>query len=99
MEPVRVPLALRARLGTGAADAVEDLLNETGREWREDVTSLVEARFERRLTEALSDLKLGLREEMATTRVEMFKWSFLFWIGQVVTLGGLMILVLRSMLG
>ena len=99
MEPVRVPFALRARLGTGAADAVEDLLNETGREWREDVTSLVEARFERRLTEALSDLKLGLREEMATTRVEMFKWSFLFWIGQVVTLGGLMILVLRSMLG
>lgn len=96
MGPVRVPLALRARLGT--ADGVEDLLNDTGREWRDDVTSLIEARFERRLAEALSDLKLGLREEMATTRVEMFKWSFLFWIGQVVTLGGLMILVLRIML-
>lgn len=98
MDPVRVPLPLRARLGTSAADAVEDLLNDTGREWRDEVTSLVEARFERRLTEALSDLKVGLREEMATTRIEMFKWSFLFWIGQVVTLGGLMIVVLRSML-
>lgn len=97
MEPVRVPLPLRARLGTGAADGLEDLLNETGREWRTDVITLAEARYERRLAEALRELERGLREEMATTRVEMFKWSFLFWVGQVVTLGGLIVLLFRTL--
>jgi hypothetical protein len=31
----------------------------------------------------------SLRQEMATTRVEMLKWSFLFWIGQVAAMAGL----------
>lgn len=39
-----------------------------------------------------------LRKEMADQRVELFKWSFGFWFGQIVTLGGLMTLLFRTFL-
>ena len=38
-----------------------------------------------------------LRAEMASSRVELFKWCFLFWIGQVLAIGGLMGVMLRLM--
>ena len=36
-----------------------------------------------------------LRQEIATGRVELFKWCFIFWVGQVVTLTGILGLMLR----
>ena len=69
----------------------------TGRAWREDVLSVITERFERRLTEEISGLRVGmangfasLRQEIAVTKVDLIKWSFVFWTGQVVVLGGLM---------
>ena len=44
--------------------------------------SLLIERFERRLAE---------------TRVELLKWSFLFWIGQVAAIAGMLAFVLRSL--
>ena len=43
--------------------------------------SLIIERFERRLAE---------------TRVDILKWSFLFWIGQVAAVGGMLSFALRS---
>jgi hypothetical protein len=43
-------------------------------------------------------LRAGLgsvRQELATSRVEMLKWSFLFWIGQVAAMAGLLGFMLR----
>jgi hypothetical protein len=37
----------------------------------------------------------SLRQEIATTRVEMLKWSFLFWIGQVAAMAGLLAVMFR----
>ena len=42
------------------------------------------------LREEISRLGSALRDEMATGRIELFKWCFLFWIGQVLAIGGLM---------
>ena len=60
-------------------------------------------RFERRLTEEMSALRLemhqgfaALRQEDATTRVELLKWSFLFWIGQVAAIAGLLAYMLPA---
>jgi hypothetical protein len=40
----------------------------------------------------------GLRTEMAQTRFSMLKWAFLFWVGQLVAMTGIMTLLLRAML-
>ncbi len=37
----------------------------------------------------------SLRQEIATTRVEMLKWPFLFWIGQVAAMAGLVAIAFK----
>ena len=37
----------------------------------------------------------SLRQEMATDRFELLKWSFLFWLGQFFAVGALMATMLR----
>lgn len=71
-------------------------------------------RFERRLTDEISSLRVdftrevsGLRQDigrqisdvrhdLGQVRVELLKWSFLFWIGQVAAVAGLLALMLRA---
>ena len=97
----RVPAAVRTRLGDDATFGLIELLDSDRREWSEHVLSVAADRFERRLVEEVSgfreEIREGLhdgltsvRQEIATTRVEMLKWSFLFWIGQVAAMAGLL---------
>ena len=58
---------------------------------------LTSERFERRLAEKISGLRLemhqgfsAIRQEMAVTHVAWLRWSFLFWIGQVAAIAGLL---------
>jgi hypothetical protein len=51
----------------------------------------VEKRFERRLTEEVS----GLRVEIHKSKSDTIKWMFIFYIGQVAALGGILFAVLR----
>jgi hypothetical protein len=39
----------------------------------------------------------AVRQEMATSRVELLKWSFGFWLGQVAVIAGLMAFMLRKL--
>ena len=39
----------------------------------------------------ISVMGADLRTEMANMRADLIKWMFLFWIGNVVSLGGLMV--------
>ncbi len=75
--------------------------------WREEVLDAASDRFERRLAIELSEVRMdlcetmhqdmaGVREELATTRVEMLKWSFVFWVGQVAAIAGLLAFMLRG---
>ena len=46
----------------------------------------------------MAGMNVAIRSDMATARVELLKWCFLFWIGQVVAVGtmlGVMLRVLR----
>ncbi len=74
----------------------------------ESAVDRITERFEGRLTEEISGLRVEmangfaslrqemtqglaqLRQEIAATKVDLIKWSFVFWTGQVVVLGGLM---------
>ncbi|MBZ5560135.1 MAG: hypothetical protein LAO77_22995 [Acidobacteriia bacterium] len=103
----RIPAALRKQLGDDATFGLVELLDADRKEWSDQVLSVATDRFERRLTEEVSALRVDLtrelhqgltsvRQEIATTRVDMLKWSFVFWIGQVAAMAGLMALMLRG---
>ena len=87
MEQVTVPAPLYAKLGPDASKGMVQMFGQ--------YHQFACERFERRLTEEISGVRVemhqgfaALRQEMASMRVEWVKWSFLFWIGHVgITLG------------
>lgn len=75
--------------------------------WKEDLLTASSDRFERRLVEEMTVLRLelssgvhdglsGVRQELATSRVELLKWSFLFWAGQLAAMAGLLSFMLQG---
>ena len=141
-----VPVALREKLGPEATGGLLEVLEAAHQEWRDDVIAVCAERFERRLVEETSKLRVaivegdaGLRQEMTVMgaslrqemaamgssirqeiaamgsslrqeiaamggdlrreisdgRLELLKWCFLFWMGQVVAVAGIMGLMLR----
>jgi len=53
-------------------------------------------RYERRLAEEISGLRVAVVREVHDGRVEIIKWSFLFWVGQVAVIAGLFSFFLRT---
>jgi hypothetical protein len=43
----------------------------------------------------MAGMNVAIRSDMATARVELLKWCFLFWIGQVVAVGTMLSVMLR----
>jgi hypothetical protein len=48
------------------------------------------------LRQEMAQLGAALREEIADGRFELIKWCFLFWLGQVVAVSGILALMLRA---
>ena len=103
MAPMRTPAALRERLGEEATGALVEMVDLAGREWRNDVLNDAVGRFERRLTEEVGKLrvemvqmKMDLQQDIAAARVDILRWSFVFWIGQVAAVMGLFAFVLKG---
>jgi hypothetical protein len=126
MDVQMVPAALRERLGADATLGLAEVFGEARNEWVADVTELSTERFERRLTEEVSGLRVeilearsalrqemaagdaglrqemtggfaairlelaGMRQEMAANRFELIKWSFVFWVGQVMAVAAIL---------
>jgi hypothetical protein len=53
-------------------------------------------RLEQRLGHLESLLIERFERRLADTRVDLLKWSFLFWVGQVAAIGGMLAFALRS---
>jgi hypothetical protein len=97
-----VPSALSARLGPEASRNLVDLLDAEQRDWKEQVLSAAVDRFERRLIEEASKLRVEmsdfgstLRQEIAKDRFELLKWMFLFWVSQLAAMSAIMSFLLR----
>ncbi len=59
-------------------------------------TDRIDVRIERfALREDLVNGLAAIRQEMAAMRVELLRWSFAFWIGQVAATAALMALLIR----
>jgi hypothetical protein len=98
---------------------------ENSRVCTDSVLNQCTERFERRLVEETSKLRIEmaqlradvrqemqngdmalrqemqegfsvLRQEMHAGRFELLKWGFVFWVGQLVSVGGIVALLLRT---
>ena len=84
---------IKEKLGEEATDALVALINEAGGENKKAIVELVEEKFERRLAEEIEKVweEIGkLRVEMADLRANLIQWMFLFWIGQIGVLTGIL---------
>ena len=77
-----------------AADRFERQLSEELSGLRVEFRTVLHDGFTAVRTE-MHDGVNSLRQEIATTRVEMLKWSFLFWIGQVAAMAGLVAIAFK----
>ena len=91
----RVSAALQERLGHDASLGLLELVESERTEWSERVLSMAVERFERRLAEEIATLRVAVVRELHEGRVEMLKWGFLFWVGQVAVFAGLLAFMLR----
>jgi hypothetical protein len=62
---------------------------------RVDLRAELHEGFERSW-QAMADMRVGLRQELSNTRVEILRWSFLFWISEVAVLASLLAYMLRG---
>ena len=49
-----------------------------------------------KIWQTMADLRVSLRNDLADNRVELVRWSFAFWIGQVAVLIGVLAYMLRG---
>ena len=124
MEISDVPDPLRDRLDHEATAGLIELLTNAQQEWTTEMIERVGDRFERRLTDETTKIRVemvqgfaalrqematglsqlrqemtegfaALRQELAETRVELLKWTFVFWVGQLFALAGFLAVLLR----
>src|SRR5262245_41754155 len=99
----RMPSALSARLGPDASKRLDELLDAERRDWSEQVLTISAERFERRLGDETSKLRveiaaLGawLRQEMARDRFDLLRWMLLCWVSQLAAMSAIMSFLLRK---
>jgi hypothetical protein len=99
----RVPAAVRKQLGDEGTFGLIELLDGEQKNWSAHVLATATDRFDVRLTQETGVLRRemhasfeNVRADVAAAKVEILRWSFLFWIGQVAAIAALMSLMLRA---
>lgn len=71
-----------------------DWLHQVDTTYRADLRELNElnfARFDAKLEQRIAEVRADLRSGLAEQRAELVRWMFMFWIGTVIPLGGLIV--------
>lgn len=98
------------RLGDDVAGEIVDWFNAVDSTYQtqlretndlnwERFKSFVDARIaevRREMEVAIARSEKGLRSDFSDFRAEMLKWMFVYWTGSVVTLGGLMLFLIKG---
>ena len=96
-------------MGNEDVDAFTEVIKEIDLEARKEAIAILEERFERRLIEEVGKLRVGLsseieknrskieniRTEVAVSRADTIKSMFIFWIGQIGVLSGIIFAMLK----
>jgi len=86
MPILKVGKPLREKLGNDAVDSLIELINQAQTEQKNGIPQFVEEKFERRLSEEISKLAQSISE----TKADLIKWMFIFWVGQVAVILGIL---------
>jgi hypothetical protein len=81
---------LRDKLGDEAVDALIELINQSQTEQKNGILQYVEEKFERRLSEEILKLEVKLVQKISETKADIIKWMFIFWVGQVAVILGIL---------
>ena len=93
MPVLTVEKPLRDSLKDDAAvDALVRLINQAQSEQKRDIVEFVEEKFERRLSAEISRLEV----KTSADKAELIKWMFLFWIGQVAVILGILFVFFKK---
>ena len=71
--------ALKSRVGDEGLLELRGMFDSAQHEWKNDVLDTASDRFERRLSEEAGKVRV----EIASTRVEILRWSFAFWVSSL----------------
>ena len=94
----RVSAVLRERLGDLAARDLEGFAENLTDDWSETVLQTASERFDHRLAVEMASLRVEMQKGFADLRVELLRWSFFFWIGQVVAVASVLAFMLRGVI-
>lgn len=104
MDFQNVPEALREQLGPEATLGLLSVIESAGREWKDETMTAAAERFERRLVEESAKLRVDmagiegrLLAKISEVKSDVLKWSFVFWMGQVITMTAIMSVLLRNL--
>jgi hypothetical protein len=100
MKKVPVGLALRDRLGENGVRDLDEYLHDHREAWRDDVVNAITERLDYRFKECATREEMieafsRVAQQLADTKVEILRWSFVFWIGEVATMAVLLSYMLK----
>ena len=101
MTRVPVGLALRDRLGENGVRDLETYIEQHEENRRTDVVNRITERLDFRMNECakrneMTDGFSRVVSQMADMKVELLRWSFAFWIGQLAVIAMLLSYMLRK---
>ena len=79
---------------TTAVDRFEHLLTRELSLFRVEMSRDISS-LRQDVTREIATLRQDFTRDLSAVRVETIKWSFVFWVGQVAVMGGLLALALR----
>ena len=100
MARVPVGLALRDRLGDNGVRDLETYIEQHEENRRTDVVNQITERLDFRMNECAkrNEMTDGFSRvvcKIADAKVELLRWSFAFWIGQVAAIAVLLSIMLK----
>jgi len=91
MDIILMPENLRKVLGDEASKELIDLMATTNKSIKESVLETAADRFEKRLAEFMGEVRIQISE----VKADLIKWMFVFWIGQVAVITGIIIAIIK----
>ena len=99
VKTLTVPAPVREKLGNAGSDALMTMFADAhriGEERLDRRIAEVSERFDHRLKEEISRFRVEMIQQISDLRFDLLKWNFLFWIGQIAALTGILSFLLRD---